>query len=85
VANAKQVWWDAIAEKYNSSLKNDVWKIAPKPTSKSVIDFMHAVDAIIEKSKAKFVGKGFTMKEGVDLNKTFAPIARGFEIHGQDI
>jgi hypothetical protein len=35
---------------------------------------MHAAYGSIEKSKARFVGKGFSLKEGVDLDKTFAQL-----------
>jgi hypothetical protein len=36
----------------------------------------HVVDGSIEKYKARFVDRGFSQKEGVDYDKTFALVAR---------
>ena len=35
---ATQVWHNAMIDKYNSILKNDVREIVSRPTGKSVID-----------------------------------------------
>jgi hypothetical protein len=36
----------------------------------------HAANGHIEKYKPKFVGEGFSQKEGVDYEETIAPIAK---------
>ena len=62
--------------------QNDVWDIVPKPEGKSIVSskwtykIKHAADGSIEKYKARFEGRGFSQKEGIDYEETFAPVAR---------
>jgi hypothetical protein len=68
-------------------LKNDVWDIVPRSEGKSVVTskwiykIKHAANGSIEKYKARFVAKGLSQVEGVDYDKTFAPVARCTSIH----
>jgi hypothetical protein len=61
-------------------MKNDVWEIVLRSegklvvTSKWIYKIKHVVDDIIEKYKVRFVVRGFSQKEGVDYEETFAPI-----------
>ena len=63
-------------------MKNDVWEIVLRPEGKSVVTskwiykIKCVVDGGIEKYKERFVARGFSQKEGVDYEETFAPIAR---------
>ena len=63
-------------------MKNNVWDVVPRPKGKSVVTskwiykIKHVVDGSIEKYKARFVARGFSQKEGIDYEETFAPVAR---------
>ena len=94
-----------MVEEYQLILKNDVWDIAPRPKEKSVVSskwlfkVKYAVDGSIEKYKARFVARGFSQKEGINFEETFAPIAKytstraiiaiattkGWKIHQMDV
>jgi hypothetical protein len=75
-------WADAMTEEYQSIINNDVWEIVPRPKSKDVVSskwqfkIKHATDGSIEKYKARFIARGFSQKEGIDYEETFAPIAK---------
>ena len=36
-ASDKQDWKDAMMEEYKSIMKNDVWKVVPRPKGKSIV------------------------------------------------
>jgi hypothetical protein len=70
-----------MLEEYRSILKNNVWDIVPRPKDKSMVSskwiykIKHAVYGSVEKFKARFVARGFTEKEGIDYDETFALVA----------
>ena len=69
-------------EEYESIMKNNVWEVVPRPdrksivTSKWIFKIKHDADGSIDKYKARFVARGFSQKEGVDYDETFASFAR---------
>ena len=77
----RKEWKDDMIEEYQLIMTNDVWDVVPRPEGKSVVTskwiykIKHAADGSIEKYKARFVARGFSQKEGIDYEETFAPIA----------
>ena len=98
-------WKEAMIEEYQSIMKNDVWEIVPRPKGKFVVSskwifkIKHATNSSIEKYKARFVARGFSQKEGIDYEETFAPTTRytsvrevlgiakskGWKVHQMDV
>lgn len=78
----KELWKKAMQKEYQSSMKNGVWEIVPRPSDKSIVTskwiykIKHAVDGSIDKYKARFVARVFSQNEGIDYEETLAPIAR---------
>ena len=76
------VWQEAMVEEYDSIMKNQVWEVVPRPQEKKLVGsrwiykVKHAVDRSVEKYKARFMEKGFSQKEGIDYEETFAPVAK---------
>ena len=71
-----------MVEEYQSIINIDVWEIVPRPKQKSVVSSKwifktkHSTDGSIEKYKAIFIARGFSQKEGIDYEETFALVAR---------
>ena len=99
------MWQQAMVEEYASIMKNQVWEFVLRPQGKKVVrtrwiyKVKHVTDESVEKYKARFMAKGFSQKEGIDYEETFAPIARyssiqtiislademGWRVHQMDI
>jgi len=66
----------------NQFVRSDVWILVPKTSQMNVIGtkwvFRNKSDdsSIITRNKARLVAKGYNQAEGIDYDKTFAPVAR---------
>jgi hypothetical protein len=76
------VWQEAMMEEYAFVMKNDVWKVVPTLEGKKVVGskwiykVKNATNGSVDKYKARFVAKGFSQREGVGYEETFASVAR---------
>ena len=62
--------------------KNQTWEMVDVPKDKDVINVKwiyktkQDVDGNVQKHKERMVARGFRQQHGIDLNETFAPVAR---------
>ena len=104
-ASRHQVWKDSITNEFQSIMKNDVWEVVSRPQGKSVVtskwifNIKHEQYSSMEKHKARIVARGFSQKEGIDYDETFALVtwytsiitiiaiasAMGWKLHQMDV
>jgi hypothetical protein len=64
-----------MAEEHQSIMKNEVWEIVPRPKEKSVVTskwvykIKHAADGSMDKYKARFMARRFSLKEEKTMMK----------------
>nr|GEZ69861.1 retrovirus-related Pol polyprotein from transposon TNT 1-94 [Tanacetum cinerariifolium] len=78
----KDFWFQAMQDEIHEFDRLQVWELVPRPDGVMVIALkciykikLDKYDDIL-KNKAKFVAKGYRQEEGIDFEKSFAPIAR---------
>jgi len=75
-------WIAVMHEELNQFVRNDVWLLVPRTDHMNVIGtkwvFKNKSDdtRVITRNKARLVAKGYNQEEGIDYDKTFAPVAR---------
>ncbi|CAI7798834.1 unnamed protein product [Closterium sp. NIES-53] len=75
-------WEHALQEEYDSLMANDVYELVPMPPGAYLIG-SHWIfkknlgpNGEVEWYKARLVAQGYTKKEGLHYNETFAPVAK---------
>ena len=60
--------------------QNDVWDIVLKPESKNVVSYkwICKIKYVADRSKERFVARGFYKKEGINFEETLTP---GSKVH----
>ena len=62
--------------------RNKVWKLVPKPKGHTIVGtrlvYKNKLDesGAVVRNKARLVAKGYSHLEGVNYDKTYAPVAR---------
>jgi hypothetical protein len=75
-------WMDAMKEEYDSIIKNETWELTELPENKTPIGskwsfkYKLNVDGSIDKYKDRLVAKGYSQKEGIDYEDTFAHVEK---------
>ena len=84
-ADAK-FWIAAIAEEYDSLIRNGTWTICPLPVDRKAIQgkwimkFKPGFKTTPPRYKARFVIKGYSQVYGLDYKETYAPVVKNFSI-----
>lgn len=75
-------WKKAMEAEIDMIHKNDTWDLVDRPDQKKVISakwvFMAKfnTDGYLNKHKARLVVKGYSQQFGINIEETFAPVAR---------
>lgn len=75
-------WKNAMQEEMESICGHQVWKLVPREKnikvvkSKWVYTVKENLDGSIQKYKAKLVAVGYSQKEGIDYDQSFAPVVK---------
>jgi len=76
-----------MQEELHQFERNKVWHPEPRPKDRSIVGtkwvFKNKLDefGIVTRNKVRLVVQGYIQEEGIDYEKTFAPVARIEAIH----
>jgi Reverse transcriptase (RNA-dependent DNA polymerase) len=75
-------WEQAMDAEFQSLQKNHTWTLSDLPEGKKPISckwiykVKYKANGTLDKYKARLVARGFSQKEGIDYEETFAPTAK---------
>jgi hypothetical protein len=74
-------WVLAMQEELNNFTRNEVWHLVPHPNqnvvgTKWVFHNKQDEHGVVTRNKARLMAKGYSQVEGLDIDETYAPIAR---------
>ncbi|GJW82598.1 retrovirus-related pol polyprotein from transposon TNT 1-94 [Tanacetum coccineum] len=81
-STAEDPWIESIQDELHQFQRLDVWELVPRPTNRNVIAvkwlWKNKSDAenIVIRNKSRLLAKGYKQEEGIDFEKSFAPVAR---------
>nr|GFA83659.1 retrovirus-related Pol polyprotein from transposon TNT 1-94 [Tanacetum cinerariifolium] len=81
-AMADSAWIKAMQEELHQFDRLQVWELVDKPFGKNVIRLKWLCknkkdeDQTVIRNKARLLAKGYAQEEGIDFEKSFAPVAR---------
>nr|GEW20342.1 retrovirus-related Pol polyprotein from transposon TNT 1-94 [Tanacetum cinerariifolium] len=75
-------WASAMQDELDQFARLKVWRLVPRPEGKTIFKikwiFKNKKDerSLVIQNKARLVAVGYSQKEGIDYDETFAPVAR---------
>ncbi|GJY94256.1 retrovirus-related pol polyprotein from transposon TNT 1-94 [Tanacetum coccineum] len=75
-------WVMAMQEELNQFKTNDVWELVPNLMDMAIIGtkwvYRNKLDenGVVTRNKARLIAQGYNQQEGIDYDKTYAPVAR---------
>nr|GFC96444.1 Gag-Pol polyprotein [Tanacetum cinerariifolium] len=75
-------WIESMQEELHQFDQLDVWELVDRPLCTNVINLKwlwknkHDEENTVIRNKSHLVAKGYAQKEGVDIEESFAPVAR---------